>query len=232
MRRLFSFFVLRTIKVASRLVYRFRTEWVGEVPAEPWVDFRVVALLNHTSLFEWLFAGAVPNRFLRRIALHALVPAADHTLRRPLVGRFLKLLAPNMIAISREADHTWRAVLDRVDADCMVIILPEGRMKRIDGLDKHGQPMTVRGGIADILRSIPEGRMLVAYSGGLHHIQAPGEVLPKLFKTLRISFESLDIGEYMRGLGFDTEPALFKRRVIEDLERRRDLYCPVGREVW
>jgi hypothetical protein len=37
----------------------------------------------------------------------------------------------------------------------MVLMAPEGRMKRADGLDAHGQPMTVRGGIADILEVVP-----------------------------------------------------------------------------
>ena len=56
-------------------------------------------------------------------------------------------------------------------------------MKRRNGLDSQGQPMTVRGGIADILEAIPSGPMLIAYSGGLHHVQAPGETLPAVFRT-------------------------------------------------
>ena len=65
----------------------------------------------------------------------------------------------------------------------MVIILPEGRMKRENGLDLHGNPMNVRGGIADILLAMKQGRMLIAYSGGLHHVQFPGGV-PRIFKTV------------------------------------------------
>ena len=68
-------------------------------------------------------------------------------------------------------------MLRQIDPDAMVLILPEGRMKRATGLDSEGKPMTVRGGIADILETIGEGRMLLAYSGGLHHVQAPGRAL-------------------------------------------------------
>ena len=107
----------------------------------------------------------------------------------------------------------------------MVIILPEGRMKRADGLDKKGNPMTVRGGIADILRAIPDGYMLVAYSGGLHHVQVPGQKFPNLFRTLRMRLEEIDIASYKEALGLGLDPAGFKHRVKRDLERRRDTYC-------
>ncbi len=78
----------------------------------------------------------------------------------------------------------------------MVMILPEGRMMRRNGLDSNGQPMTVRGGIADILDAIPDGRMLLAYSGGLHHVQAPGDGLPRLFRSIRLNLEAVDIADY------------------------------------
>lgn len=225
MRRLLNFLLLLTLKVAVRPFYRFDFRWVGEPPANPWGAYRVLAILNHTSLFEWLFIGAVPTRFIWRIAGHAMVPAADITLQRPIVGRFFKLLVPHMLPITRQADHSWQAVVDRVSDDVMVIILPEGRMKRADGLDKYGQPMTVRGGIADILRAIPDGVMLLAYSGGLHHVQAPGQPLPRLFKTLRMRLQEVDIRDYKSSLAAGTDPDDFKQRVKRDLEARRDRYC-------
>ncbi len=107
----------------------------------------------------------------------------------------------------------------------MTIIFPEGRMKRADGLDKHGRPMTARGGIADILRQHESGPMLIAYSGGMHHVHVPGQHLPRLFKTIRIRFESLDIDAYRQGIGTDLKPVEFKRAVRRDLARRRDLHC-------
>ena len=107
----------------------------------------------------------------------------------------------------------------------MVVIAPEGRMKRRDGLDADGSPMTVRGGVADLLEHLKGGRMLIAYSGGLHHVQAPGQRLPRLFKTLRMRVQSLDISTYSRMIAISAgEP--FKQAVIADLQIRRDQYCP------
>jgi hypothetical protein len=87
--------------------------------------------------------------------------------------------------------------------------------------------MTVRGGIADILESIGEGRMLLAYSGGLHHIQAPGETNPRVFKKIRMRLELVDIGAYREERMAVYGPSGFKKAVTEDLERRRDRYSPV-----
>lgn len=226
-RRIFSFSILLFLKIAVQPFYRFDFQWLGEEPENPWGPYRIVAILNHTSLYEWLFVGGVPVKFLWRIAGHALVPIADVTLERPLVGGFYRLLVPNLLPITREADRTWKAVVDSVDEDMMVVILPEGRMKRLNGLDKHGKPMTVRGGIADILRVIPDGTMLIAYSGGLHHVQAPGQqYLPRIFKTLRMRLEEVEIARYNQSMKMDNDPQEFKENVKRDLEQRRDRYCP------
>jgi 1-acyl-sn-glycerol-3-phosphate acyltransferase len=229
---LFRFLILMSLKGIARLFYRFRSEWVGEPPAAPWGEYRVLTILNHTSLLEWLWIGLVPPRFVWYVASNAFVPVADKTLNRPYVGTFFKMLAPHVIPITREADRTWKAVVDQADGPYMIVILPEGRMKRADGLDQYGEPMTVRGGIADILQAIPTGRMLVAYSGGLHHVQVPNQVLPRFFQTLSMSLEEIDIPTYKRQLDAETEPEEFKRRVKADLEDRRDRYCPIGRELW
>ena len=67
--------------------------------------------------------------------------------------------------------------------------------------------------------------MLIAYSGGLHHVQVPGR-LPRAFKTVRMRLEIVDIAAYidemMRNGGADQ----FKKNVMRDLDRRRDFYCP------
>ena len=116
----------------------------------------------------------MPARFIWRLAAHGVVPAADKTTGRPLVGLVFKFVAHHVIPITRERDETWFAVLQRIDPQSMIVIAPEGRMKRANGLDLQGKPMSVRGGIADILNAVKEGRMLLAYSGGLHHVQVPG----------------------------------------------------------
>jgi hypothetical protein len=111
----------------------------------------------------------------------------------------------------------------------MVLILPEGRMMRRNGLDANGQPMTVRGGIADILDALPSGRMLLAYSGGLHHVQAPGELLPRPFRRLWLHLEVVEIADYRAERQREaTSDAGFKRAVVGDLERRRDVHCPTA----
>jgi 1-acyl-sn-glycerol-3-phosphate acyltransferase len=226
-RKLLVFGFLVALRLLARPFYRARTSWVGEPLPEPWRGIRIVCLLHHTSLFEWLYILAVPYGFLWRVAHHGVVPAAEKTVRRPIVGWFFRSIAAHVVSISRERDHTWRAVLSRIDPDSMVLILPEGRMMRRNGLDAHGQPMTVRGGIADILEAIPAGRMLIAYSGGLHHVQAPGEGMPRPFRRIWLNLEAVEIADYREARRAEgVSDAGFKRAVVVDLERRRDRYCP------
>jgi hypothetical protein len=217
--------MLLTLKYVSKIFYRYDVDWVGDVLPKPWHQIRLVAFLNHTSLFEPVFLGGVPNHFVWRLAAHGVVPAADKTTGRPLVGMIFKFVAHHVVAISRERDHTWFQLLNRIDPNSMVIILPEGRMKRANGLDLHGNPMSVRGGIADILLAMKQGRMLVAYSGGLHHVQHPGG-LPRIFKTVRLRLEILDIAAYIEEMMRNGGADQFKKNVMRDLDRRRDFYCP------
>ncbi len=228
MRRYFVFCFLAAFRLLGSLCYRAHSHWLGNPPPDRWRGIRVVCFLNHTSLFEWLYIMVAPSSFLWRAAVHGVVPAAEKTLRRPLVGFFFRSLAAHVVSITRERDHTWREVLGRIDPDSMVLILPEGRMMRKSGLDASGQPMTVRGGIADILEAVPGGRMLLAYSGGLHHVQAPGDRWPRLFRTIRMNLEVVDIEAYRSERRAEAAAAgiAFKRAVVTDLEHRRDRSCP------
>ncbi|MFY9825425.1 MAG: hypothetical protein WAM82_28880 [Thermoanaerobaculia bacterium] len=226
MRSYVVFLVLLILKLFSRLLYRREVQWIGEVPPEPWRNVRLVVILNHTSLYETLFTGACPNHFLWRIARHGVAPIADKTANRAVVGRFYGLVAARVISITRERDETWSQMLREIDPDAMVLILPEGRMKRATGLDAQGKPMTVRGGVADILEALNEGRMLIGYSGGLHHVHTPGERLPHLFKTIRLGLEVLDVAEYRAARLAEGGARGFRRAVVNDLERRRDEVCP------
>ena len=220
---MFSMLVL--LKYLSRIFYKHDFQFIGPTPPDPWADLRLVAFLNHTSLFEPLFLGAVPNRFIWRLAAHGVVPAADKTTDRPLVGIVFRFVAHHVIAITRQRDDTWFQVLRKIDPDSMVVLAPEGRMKRENGLDLHGNPMSVRGGIADILGAINEGRMLIAYSGGLHHVQVPGK-MPRIFKTVRLRVENLDIATYIAEMKARGGEEQFKRSVMKDLDARRDMYAP------
>jgi 1-acyl-sn-glycerol-3-phosphate acyltransferase len=230
--RYVSFGILLVIKALTLIFYRRDGKALdgGPIPGRPWKDIRLICFLNHTSLYEPVFAALVPNRFMWQIASRAVVPVAEITLRRPVIGAFFRLLIPHPVSITREPDHTWDAVLRKIDDHSMVIILPEGRMRRGNGLDRDGKPMTARGGVADILRTIDSGQMLMAYSGGLHHVQIPGQHFPRLFRTIRMRFELLDIAEYRAEMLRLAGGGSLKNVVKEDLDRRRDLYSPMTPE--
>ena len=225
LRSAFVFAVVSMLKYVSRLFYRFDFGFIGPTPPDPWGDIRLVVFLNHTSLFEPIFIGLVPHRFLWRLAAHGVVPAADKTTDRPLVGFVYKLVAHHVIAITRQRDDTWFQVLQKIDPKSMVVIAPEGRMKRANGLDLNGKAMNVRGGVADVLQAIKSGRMLIAYSGGLHHVQVPGH-MPRPFKTVALRVENLEISDYIAGIIARGGEAEFKKTVMKDLDERRDALAP------
>ena len=220
-----TYTTLLGIKALSAIFYRFNVSWVGETPPDPWSDLRLVLLLNHTSLYEPLFTGFLPNRLLKNIAQSGLIPVADKTLSRHLIGYFYRIVAKNVVPITRLRDDTWETFLKMVTSKAVVIMAPEGRMKRATGLDVDGKPMTVRGGVADIIQKISSGRMLIAYSGGLHHVQIPSQLIPRLFKTLHMKLENLDIAEYKNNILRLCGQEKFKYGVIADLEKRRACYC-------
>ena len=226
MQPIITYLLVHVLRLLSRMFFRAEVEWVGEPLKNPWRELRLVAIVNHTSLYEWLFAATVPDRFIRQLAWHGVVPVAEKTLSRPFIGYFYRNVARHVVSITRKRDHTWAEVLSRVGDDAIVVMLPEGRMKRATGLDLHGRPMTMRGGIADVILAIPEGRMLIAYSGGLHHIQHPGDRFPKLFKTLRMNFEVIDVPTYRQQLLETVGAEAFRGAVKADLQRRKEQYCP------
>ena len=223
MRVLASFVILSFTKIFAVLFYKFDLRWLSE-EKEKWNEIRYIVFLNHTSLFEPLFVGVAPFSFIARLSRKMVAPGADKTLNRPIVGLFYRLLSPGMISISRKRDKTWRSFMETIEEDSVIVIAPEGRMKRANGLDLNGNPMTVKGGVADILSQIDSGKMLIAYSGGLHHVQIPGQKWFKVFKTLKLNAEILDIQEYKSS--FDSEGIKWKRDVVNDMQRRLESNCP------
>ncbi len=219
-----SYGLLLLARSFSKLFYRGQLRWIEPPPENPWQDIRIIALLNHTSLYEWLFVSLPPRRFLLEIADKAVIPVADITLARPFIGPFFRLLTANVIGVTRKKDETWQRVIDSVNNGHMVVLLPEGRMKRANGLDKEGKPMSVRGGVADLITAIPEGRMLLVISDGLHHIQVPGQALPKTFKPIGAAMQVLDLKQYRDDLGIAPGEEGFKYAVMQDLDRRRDAH--------
>lgn len=225
MRRLSGFFLLALVKTISTILYRCRHKWLNTIPKKPWnKDIRLLVFLNHTSLYEPLFLQAMPYSYLWHLADHANVPAADVTLKRPIVGLFWKLMIPNIVPVTRKSDSSWSRYVSSIHHDDVVLIAPEGRMKRPNGLDKYGKKMTVRGGVADIIMSMDDGIMLVCLSGGLHHVQAPGQHLPKFFKPISMNTFYLDIKEYKSQFSSDFREQ--KLAIVQDLQERLEKHCP------
>lgn len=224
----FLFFVL--VKISTRIFYRFEVEKIQPWPKDAWKNVRIAILLNHTSLIEPIYCGVLPLSYLWRLSTHGIFPAAAETLNRPLVGALIRFLAPKVGTLSRKYDDTWQDFLNSIAPTDTMIFLPEGRMKRPNGLDKHGQPMTIKRGITEVLIKIKRGPMVIAYSGGLHHVQSPGQGLPRLFKTLKIKFEAVDIEQYLHsfhnqdGSG-DMSNVAIQDAIVKDLEKRRNAYC-------
>lgn len=156
-----------------------------------------------------------------------VIPGADKTLNRPVVGMFFRLLSPGIISITRKRDDTWDEFLNSMYDDAIIAIVPEGRMMRRNGLDLEGKKMTVRGGVGDILKRIDKGQMVIAYSGGLHHVQVPGEHwYPRLFKTLRIDLEVFEINDFKSSFIEPEGSDEWKRAVIAWLQHGLETKCP------
>ncbi len=224
MRHFFAFLILALVKTLSHIFYRQEIRWLTDKPENVWEKTRLFALLNHTSLYEPLFIRSWSYSYLWKLTYNLSVPGADVTLKRPIVGQFWKLMMPNISSVSRKSDNTWSSYLQSIKENSIVLIAPEGRMKRPDGLDKFGKPMTVKPGIADIILEIPEGGMVLCISGGLHHIQKPGQHFPKLFRTIKMNFVYLDLIEYRKK--FTGTPREQKVMITRDLQKYLETSVP------
>ncbi|MEC7275198.1 MAG: 1-acyl-sn-glycerol-3-phosphate acyltransferase [Bdellovibrionota bacterium] len=228
MKYLFSLTIALAVKVFSKLFYQLELKILNPTP-DFWENINVFAFLNHTSLFEPLLFSSLPNHFYFNNIHRAVLPGADITLERPIVGKIYKVVFPQIISITRKRDSSWNDFMDKVKKGSLIVIAPEGRMMRPNGLDKHGNPMTIKSGIADILLKTDSGYLLLGYSGGLHHVQSPGERKLRLFKTLEMTYERVSIAEYKEKLRHE-EPG-FHRRVVEDLTQRLEKVVPNRRDT-
>lgn len=225
MHRIIAFCLLSAVKILSHIFYRGEFKWISPYPDRAWERARLVVLLNHTSLYEPLFLQHLSFLFLWKLIARANVPGADITLNRPIVGRFWKLMLPNISSITRKRDTSWQTYLKSIHPDSLIIIAPEGRMKRPNGLDKFGRPMTVKGGVADILEHLSDGGMIICLSGGLHHVQSPGQSFPRLFKKIQMNFSYIDICEYKKKFE-NLPPRERKLKITQDLQTRLENDCP------
>lgn len=225
MRRLIAFLILATVKICSHIFFRGVYTWINKAPENPWDKVRLMVLLNHTSLYEPVYIQALSFSFLWELSSRVNVPGADITLNRPIVGKLWKLMLPNIASVTRKRDHSWSNYLNSIKSDSIILIAPEGRMKRPNGLDKFGRPMTVQGGLADILEVTTDGGMILCLSGGLHHIQAPGQHFPRLFQTIRMNFFYIDIKDYKDAFQH-LSPRERKLKITQDLQEKLQHHCP------
>ena len=80
--------------------------------------------------------------------------------------------------------------------------------------------------IAGAMLGVPVTMVMDALlSGGLHHVQVPGQ-LPNVFKTVRMRIENLEISEYIAEITAKAGEEGFKKAVMKDLDRRRDTHAP------
>lgn len=222
MKYIFAYATIISIWTTSKVFWRTKSTCLN--PSDDfWDDISVFALLHHTSLLEPIFFAGFPLKFLLSEIKRVEIPGADITLERPLFGFFYRAIFPRIKAITRKRDASWTDFKSGIRHDTLVVIAPEGRMMRTDGLDKNGKPMTVRAGIADIILSRDNGSLLLAYSKGLHHVFAPGDIFPKLFRKIEISFEKIDIKQLKEELECDKEG--FHKRLVQYLEDKRQRYC-------
>lgn len=197
MKKIIAFFILSSVKILSQIFYRHELTWINGKPFQNVKQYKVLILLNHTSLFEPLFLANLPMGLIWHFAKNLVACGADITLERPVIGYFWRYLAPEMISITRKRDETWDLFIQKVqNPDSIILMAPEGRMMREDGLDKHGNPMSVRGGVVDVLDQLDHGDLVILYSGGLHHVHTPGDSYPKLFKKIKMAAENIPIKEY------------------------------------
>ena len=225
MKSLLSFFTLLIIKALSNIFYSYKIGWPKDEEVR-WGDVRLIVFLNHTSLFEVLYLGFLPVSFLRMLSKRMVAPGADKTLNRPILGAFFKLFSPGMTPITRKRDDSWQQFLESIHDDSIIVIAPEGRMKRQTGLDLEGNKMTVRPGVTDVLAGLNSGQMVFAYSGGLHHVQIPGEGFPRLFKTVKMDLEVFDIAAYKARFDAEAGSATWKKQVLDDIQNRLETKPP------
>ena len=225
MRKIISFSILSSVKILSHIFFRGKFNWITPAPNKPWSQARLMVFLNHTSLYEPLFIQHLSFSFLWQLVGRVNIPGADITLNRPIVGRFWKMMLPNISSVTRKKDDSWNNYLNSIKPDSMILIAPEGRMKRPGGLDKFGKPMNVKGGVADILENINDGAMILCISGGLHHIQTPGQVFPRLFKTIHMNLAYFDIKEYKEQFQLLSQRER-KMKITQDLQVHLENNCP------
>ena len=91
----------------------------------------------------------------------------------------------------------------------------------------HFTKIEIKTGITDVLIGLNEGQMILAYSGGLHHVHVPGEKGYRFFKTLKMNLETFSIDEYKKSFGEPVGTEAWRKKVVDDLQHRLETKVPV-----
>ncbi len=218
------FAFLAFLKTAGYIIYPSKLNWLSKTP-DDWGQVSLILILNHTSLFEFVYGVALPFRFLWELSRRLVMPVADSTLNKPLAGFVFSRLASKTIALTRKRDESWQKFLAEVTGDDICIFMPEGQMKRRNGLDKNGKPMVVKQGVYELLLRFSGKNMVIVYSNGLHHVLAPGDRMPKFFKRVEAQLEYCEVDHYLKNFIHQKKPG---ESVAKDLQERRDRYCGIS----
>lgn len=215
------FLFLAGLKILSYAIYPADLKWLTKKPKN-WNEISLILIFNHTSLFEFLYGVSLPFSFLRELSSRLIVPVADTTLKTILGRAVISHIAPHVVPITRKRDESWQLFLQKIDTQKHIcIFLPEGRMKRLNGLDKNGQPMSVKSGTVDILKKFRGKKMVFVYGKGLHHILSPGQMIPRVFKKIEAKLEYLSVDAYLEKFK-DKENMI--QLICQDLEKRQNMY--------
>ena len=125
LRRILAFFILASIKTVGRLLFSFNVEHQGEQRVA-WSEVRLIAWLNHTSLYDVFLISVIPYRTLWRASKDCLTPIAEKTYRRPVVGFIFRNLTMSKSSVSQKRDDTWSQFLGSITHASMVALFPEG----------------------------------------------------------------------------------------------------------
>ena len=152
------------------------------------------------KLFDLFLICSFPYKFLWVASKNTMTPIAEKTLKRPFVGMIFRNLNAKRYSVSQKRDQSWSFFLDAIESDSIVALFPEGRMARANGFDKYGKPMKIKSGIVDIIKKQSNGDMLLVHSQGMHHIQSPGQKIPRIFEKVGVCLEALDINAYKENI--------------------------------
>ncbi len=101
-RRTFVFLVLASLKTLGHLFYTFSISYDKQHTID-WRKIKLIAFINHTSLFDLLLVCVFPYSFLWEAAERTMTPIAEKPSKGPLSVLFLKTsMQSNFLSAKKE----------------------------------------------------------------------------------------------------------------------------------